>query len=309
MKKDTISLLEAYEKSLDKQAYKDEINDLKDANGHLNFRYGKWKPSYRYDFLIKRLRELMKLYNQDGQDIYEQFVSEINESNYPTEIKESLLSEIKNDLFSKSSENKKEIEINSEKEEIEKTLVSLELPSYLFANGLYDYENQKEIKEKLSSLPLDMQKKITKNYSNVLEFFENPSKELCLYALENTSIWVWGIPKNLLFNDLDIQLAIIKKFTGFPVKKLNLLPQAKIEYIKKHPEEIITNITKFNYNQEEKLTIYDLNKEELEIYKKSIEEYFVNKVKNDPTTIREIKNPSKVVKETALKAFEEQYTR
>lgn len=309
-KENAISFFEAYEKMLDEKAYKEEIEALKDKNGHLHFRYGKWKPHYRYDILIKELKRIMESYHKDGQDIYEQFVAEINETNYPTEIKEKLLADIKNDLFSKPSENKEENKKENKKEikEIENLLTSLNLPKYLFNYGLYDCVNPKEAIEKLSSLPLDMQKKIVRNYGNVLEFFENPSKELCLYALKNKKARIWSIPEKYRNNDLDIQLAIIEKTSDYS-KKIKLLPQARIEYIKKYPEEIITEITKFNYNQEEKLTIYDLNKEELEIYQQSIEKYFVNKVKNDPTTIKEIKNPSAVIKETALKAFKEQYTR
>ncbi|MBD5398599.1 hypothetical protein HDR60_03785 [bacterium] len=309
-KENAISFFDAYVKMLDEKAYKEEIEALKDKNGHLHFRYGKWKPFHRYDILIKELKRIMERYHKDGQDIYEQFVAEINETNYPTEIKEKLLADIKNDLFSKPSENKEENKKENKKEikEIENLLTSLHLPKYLFNYGLYDCVNPKEAIKKLSPLSLDMQKKIVRNYGNVLEFFENPSKELCLYTIKEKDSHICRIPEKYQ-NDLDIQLAIIEKTSYFPVKKIKLLPQARIEYIKKYPEEIIREITKFNYNQEERLTIYDLNKEELEIYQQSIEKYFVNKVKNDPIYIKEIKNPSAVIKETALKAFKEQYTR
>ena len=299
-----VSFINKWIRASDKENYKICINELKGNDG-------KWTISYSYNGLIEQLKSIMEQTKQDGQDIYEQFAYELNETNYPTEIKEKLLAEIKNDLFSKPSENKKEHK-NEKKvkeiEEIEKALVSLELPSYLFANGLYDYGNQKEIKKKLSSLPFNMQKKIIKNYGDTLEFFDNPSKELCLYTIKNYGASIWSIPEEYRNNDLDIQLAIIEKTSDFS-KKIKLLPQARITFIKKYPTKIITEITKENYNQTDTLTIYDLSKEELKIYQQSLEEYFVNKVKNDPTAIKEIKNPSQLVRETALQAFKEQYIR
>ncbi|MGN0929831.1 MAG: hypothetical protein ACI4N3_04285 [Alphaproteobacteria bacterium] len=45
--------------------------------------------------------------------------------------------------------------------------------------------------------------------------------------------------------------------------------ETRIEYIKKYPERIITDITKENYRRQ--LTIYDLNREELKVYKESME--------------------------------------
>lgn len=292
-------------------------------------REDKYNKEPRYTQLIKELREVMKYYNQYGQDIYEIFVSEINKSNYPAEIKEKLLAEIKNDLFPQQTKK----EPSKEEEEISEFLSSLgirrDLFTTLYKKNLFtstecvDYD---KAVEKLLSIPLDMKKKIMKTYNYDLflsELYsplgspekEKEVKELYLYALENNIILEKSIikgdlmPLGELRNDLDIQLAIVNNIPNLPIKKLNLLPQAKIEYIKKRPEEIITNITKFNYNQDKKLTIYDLNKEELEIYKKSIEEYFLNKVRNNPAFIKEIKNPSKIVQETALAVFKEQYIR
>ncbi|MGN0929832.1 MAG: hypothetical protein ACI4N3_04290 [Alphaproteobacteria bacterium] len=293
---DYASAIQAYIKELDRKNCEDVLEYLKDANG-------KWDTLFSYNSLIEQLKDIIE-YGYYEKEIYEQFVSEMNETNYPAEIKQKILAEIKKDLFSQTPKNK---ESNKKQEneikEIQKSLESLGLHKNIFYLGASDYE-----KEKLSTLPLNIQKKIIKNYSNALDYFTNPSKELYLYAIKEKNLYISEIPEKYR-NDFDIQLAIIDKNPNTPVKEMGLLPKVRIEYIKKYPEKIITEITKENFNQKDKFTIYDLSHEELEVYKKALGEYTINKVKENPTYIKEIKNPSKIVKETALRAFEKQYTR
>lgn len=151
-------------------------------------------------------------------------------------------------------------------------------------NDNYDYKNLlKIIKEWLDYLEQD-----TISYEDVYKIF--------ILDIANTNY-----PKEIkqqLLNEIRKDL-----FASVSEDKEIQTEKTRIEYIKEHPEKIITDITTENYRNKKELSIYDLNKEELKVYKKAME----NLIKKAEENLQHKKASSELTKNIKILTFNEWY--
>ena len=287
-----------------KENYIHQINRLKKSNGE-------WM--YNQEIIGKKVKELNKEYDQDGTLVYNEYLRELKSKKYPKDVTEKIANELKKmflvDFYEKEEEKAENNNVSERFKIIQNALEQLSLPEDLFFNSIVDYEDNeiKNFSKKLSTLPIETQKLIV----DIGEFawlnLGNPNKEIVKYALSLGQTSLEYLSKNQRTKDVEMVAAqygqILK---GETIKKLS--PKTREIFIKNHPEEIISEINKDNWDTK-KLTIYDLNKKELKIYKKALEQKQIELVKKDPTIIRNLENPSSLVRNYAVLSFRKKWER
>ena len=139
-----------------------------------------WKSRYDYNYLLEDIKKYLEAFEQDTisyEDVYKIFILDVANTNYPMEIKQQLLNEIRKDLFPPVSEDK---EIQAEKTSIE---YIMEYPERIITDiTKKNYRNKKELsiydlnKEELKAYKKSMENLIKKAEKNLNS--KNDSSEL-----------------------------------------------------------------------------------------------------------------------------------
>ncbi|MBD5405941.1 hypothetical protein HDR59_05340 [bacterium] len=139
-----------------------------------------WKSRYDYNYLLEDIKKYLEGFEQDTisyEDVYKIFILDVANTNYPMEIKQQLLNEIRKDLFPPVSEDK---EIQAEKTSIE---YIMEYPERIITDITKEnYRNKKELsiydlnKEELKAYKKSMENLIKKAEKNLNS--KNDSSEL-----------------------------------------------------------------------------------------------------------------------------------